>query len=195
MILNTDDKDRETSHLSKIIAEAATQSVPQKLNRIQPPKLPTHITNLINKKNKLRALWQTHRTRGLKAVLNRYYTFAHHQLTVWRNTQGENKLKSLDLKDNSFWKVTKFFNTQNQQTGAPLTSANSAAYTDEDKAEVLATHYTNIHASTLNNGNPSFVTQINASTNKLLKSHTRLVTAPPSIKLVFPKKLSPSFGN
>jgi len=149
-INTTDDIDEAITTLTTAITQAMNRH--SKLVKITDAKdkLPQDILDKIKRRNSLRKKYQ--RTQNIQ--FKRQYTdlcneirtdITHHRTQQWKNT-----LQSLNVQDNSLWKLTK--RLKNTKTPIPTLQYNNTTYnTPKDKANILAQTYEKIHDLDLTN--------------------------------------------
>jgi hypothetical protein len=71
------------------------------------PPIPAGIQDEMRTKNRLRGRWQVTSNLALKTEVNRLKRSVTRRLNEWRNGQWVVTLQSLDLEDQSLWKMTK----------------------------------------------------------------------------------------
>jgi hypothetical protein len=101
--------DTWVENFSGAVLEALAASTPKRRPRVnQRPPVPAGIRDEIRLKNLLRRQWQVTRDPILKAEVNRLQRTVTRQLNEWRNDHWSATLESLDLEDQSLWRMTKW---------------------------------------------------------------------------------------
>lgn len=132
------DIDRYLAMLTDCITSALSQSTPPaKASRNADFDLPMHIVKSIQAKNKVRKLWQRYRLPSLKTNLNSMVKGVKDMIRDHYNTKWESKLKSLEVKDQSLWQMTKRL-LRIPSKSPPLHGIHGLAYSNQDKANALA---------------------------------------------------------
>ncbi|CAK9813771.1 Histone-lysine N-methyltransferase SETMAR [Anthophora plagiata] len=72
----------------------------------------------------------------MKPLANKYTSLIQHKVTERKKAQWDSKLRRFNFKDNSFWKLIKFFNRQKHRITLTLILNNTTAYTDKNKHNV-----------------------------------------------------------
>ena len=85
----------------------------------------------------MRRQWQVTRDHAIKAEVNPLQRSVTHHLNEWRNEQWSATLESLDLEDQSLWKITKRV-MRVPTLSPPLVTQGGLTVSDSEKAEALA---------------------------------------------------------
>lgn len=129
------------TEFTKILELAAFASSPTTTNSF--PKhnqIPHDISSLINIKHKIRHLWQIHRTRNLKRLLNQLIRATKYHLDKFRISSYQRYLASLSPSDRTLWSASKrLLGTENNIP--PLSNNNSTVTLNESKAEIFADYF------------------------------------------------------
>lgn len=86
--------------------------IPTKTSHQVQDKLPDQIINLISIRNKIRKKWQRTRLVKYKIDLNKRTNVIKAKIAEFRNNNWTNKLKKLNVNDNSLWRMTKIFKNE-----------------------------------------------------------------------------------
>lgn len=113
-------------------------------------ELPEDIINKIKQRNRTRRIWQKTRDPVHKISYKRQTETIREEITAYRNTIWTQKLSKINIYDKSLWKTTKIFRRKLQLIPT-LEVNNSEAFTDKDKAEMIATQYEEVHSIDLTN--------------------------------------------
>jgi hypothetical protein len=125
-------------NFSGAILEALAASTPKRRPCADPrPPVRAGIQDEIRLKNRLRGQWQVTRDPILKAEVNRLQRSVICQLNEWRNDQWSATLESLDLEDQSLWRMTKRM-MRVPTPSPPLVTRGEIAVSDSEKAEAFA---------------------------------------------------------
>lgn len=142
---NPNDIDTAVEDFTKILILATNISIspPQNPNKCSSTKnsIPTHITKLINYKNKVRRIWQRNREPHIKTILNKLVRTIKVNLDDHRITRYQTFLASLSPSDKTLWTTTKKL-LQEEIIIPPLTTVTGPpSICNQEKAETLATHF------------------------------------------------------
>jgi hypothetical protein len=99
--------------------------------------IPQHIVELIRAKNRARKIARRTGYPIDRTTANRLQFEVKQALSDFRNEQWERKLDSLNVEDNSIWKMVKLLRN-NRKPLPPIHGAHGMVYTDEEKAEAFA---------------------------------------------------------
>jgi hypothetical protein len=95
-------------NFSDAILKALAASTPKCRTRANPrPPIPVGIQDDIRLKNRLRRQWQVTRDPTLRTEVNCLQRSVTRRLNEWRNDQWSATLESLDLEDQSLWRMAK----------------------------------------------------------------------------------------
>lgn len=112
--------------------------------------LPTRILDLISEKRRARKRWQRTRAQQDKQILDRLTRDVRQELNTHTNRQWTNKLSKLSYKDGSLWKMTKAL--KNSRKPMPTLNQDDCTYiTDQEKADVIASTFQEVHKLDLTN--------------------------------------------
>lgn len=132
------DVDKHMNQLTSIISSALEESTPPLiLQRNIEYDLPPFILKAIAAKNMVRKLWQRHKQRNVKTLLNNLVTGIKRMVAEHRNDQWSKKIGGLNIKDHSLWQLTKRLMKITTKT-PPLHGVRGLAYSSQDKANALA---------------------------------------------------------
>ncbi|CAL7937375.1 unnamed protein product [Xylocopa violacea] len=148
---NSQELENAVNNLTSSIQNAMSKTIRKVKANNYTDKLPSDITELIKKKNKIRKIWQNTRQIHIKKHFTNLTNIIKRKITQYRYVKWENKLKNFKPKDNSLWKMTKMFKRPFKPIPT-LQDNNTSAFTDKEKAETLADHFFKAYTlNTLNN--------------------------------------------
>jgi exonuclease III len=136
-IKTTQDLDSHVTRFTKVIQTAMHNNIPLNKPRTYNTVLPKAILDDIKLKDNCRKLYLKVRQPALKKVVNRLTKQIKTDVTQHNHTQWENKVSQINPQDRSLWKLSGAL-TRKAIAIPPLTGVNGIAYTDSDKANVLA---------------------------------------------------------
>jgi Reverse transcriptase (RNA-dependent DNA polymerase)/Endonuclease-reverse transcriptase len=132
------DIDRCINLFTNSILSALARSTPQpRAQRNTEFDLPLHIVKSIKAKNRVRKLWQRFKLPSLKTNLNSMVTGIKEMIKQHVNNRWEKRVSSLQLKDESIWRLTKQL-LRIPSKSPPLHGVHGLAYSNKDKANALA---------------------------------------------------------
>ena len=137
---------------------------------------PLHIKDLIRTKNRIRRLWQRHRDPQDKVELNRIQNRIKTALRDHIQQDWSNYLSSLDPEDGSLFRATKRCKRANFNI-PPLKIFDTVAYSDNSKAEFLASTYENQFQNNPSK-DPNFDEFVHSSVEELLAAPPNHPIAP-----------------
>jgi hypothetical protein len=112
--------------------------------------IPDEITRLMSERNKTRKVFQRTSASEDKNKLIELNEKIKNHLQHHKNETWNKKLKNLNPRDNSLWKVAKSLR-KNKKAMTPLQLDNGEeAITDKEKAEALASYFQSIHQEETN---------------------------------------------
>ncbi|KAK2578341.1 hypothetical protein KPH14_002065, partial [Odynerus spinipes] len=162
--------EQEVHKLTSKIQNATRKAIPTKEIKTFQNELPLYILQMIKDRNKTRRIWQKHRIDTLKQKMNKQTTEIRKAIRENINSKWEQKLSKLNPKDNSIWKMTRTFKTETQPIPT-LIKTDREAMTDNEKAEMLADKFENVHTIDRTN-NTVEQTQITNTVIEYLKDET-----------------------
>jgi hypothetical protein len=108
-------------------------------------QIPDDITQLMKERNKIRKIYQRTGASEDKNLMTKHNEEIKSRLEIHKRKFWNNKLKKLNTKDNSLWKMAKSLK-KNRNELPPLQLVNGdEAVTDKEKAEALVSHFQSIH--------------------------------------------------
>ena len=129
--------DNLVEYFFRAVLGALAASTHKRRPRADPrPLIPAGIQVEIRMKNRLRRQWQVTRDPTLRAEFNRLQRSVTRRLNDPRNGQWIGTLESLDPKDQSLWRVTKWLITVS--TPSPPGHPGWESLSDSEKADALA---------------------------------------------------------
>lgn len=167
---STADINKAVDSLTKVIQEACKISIPKIKNKINTDVLDEDTITLIKIRNNLRRKFQRNKNPAAKCKLNRLSKLIKRNISIYRNTQWEKRLRKLTPKDNSLWKLSKYFTRKSDNKIPSLQSPNKNAITNKEKANLLADHFESVHWLTEDFGESNFnknIKNISRSVNNL----------------------------
>jgi reverse transcriptase-like protein/endonuclease/exonuclease/phosphatase family protein len=102
--------------------------------------LPPHIRDLITQRNRAKRLYQRTHYPPHKRAVNNLNAQIKTLLRELYNARWEDKIRSLDVEDQSLWRMSKSLRNK-RPTPAPIHGTQGLVFTDEDKAEAFADTY------------------------------------------------------
>jgi hypothetical protein len=145
--------DNMISELNSSINNAIENAVPkiENINHIQ-FKMPSHIEEIIKKRNIVKRRWQRTRAPIYKAQLNHFNFVIKTELTKIRNAKWNSMLKRFKKGSKPFWKICKVIKNKNQFI-PPLVKSGERIVTQTEKANALAEHFAEKHNLTQSRNN------------------------------------------
>jgi hypothetical protein len=129
--------DTFVENFSGAVLKALAASTPKYRPRADSrPPIPAGNQDEISLKNRLRRQWQVTRDPALKVEVNRLQSSVTRRLNEWRKDQWSATLESLDLEDQSLWRITKWM--MRVLKPSPPIPTGGIALSDSEKAEALA---------------------------------------------------------
>lgn len=149
-ISSTDCIDTEIANLTKAIKLATISSIPVvKNNHINKNSLPQHILDIIKTKNRLMNSWRKNRLPKLKSVINALINEIKIKIQLHKNDSWESKLKSLTVKNNSLWQMSRAL--KNKTSAIPPLQhsiTQELVYDKVEKANLMAETFAKAHLLT-----------------------------------------------
>ena len=130
--------------LTEKIQAAMRSSIPLHVNKAKNP-LTAETRKMITTRNRLRKRYQSTRFRSYKVQQNRLRNKIRTAIVKSKNLSWEQRLKKLSPRDNSLWKLTKFFTKGRERTIPALHGPRGIVFTDREKANVLADQFERVH--------------------------------------------------
>ena len=148
-ILTQTDIDNSISNLVKMIQNASNKSIPLAPgNAGKHYMLPPDIKALIKTRNNLRKMYQRTYSEEIRKIKNKLSNVITKKLVNFNNNNWNKKLNSLNIKDNSLWKMAKCFTKTTVTTIPALQGQDGLVYNDLEKSNLLAAHYEKVHNMT-----------------------------------------------
>ena len=143
------DLDIEIAKITENIQKARDEIAKKFTLKPQEDRIPQTILNKIRIKNGLRRQWQRHRRTEDRNRLNELQNEIRTDIQRYKNLVWTNKLRNLNVRDNSLWKMTSQLR-KNYITVTTLenTTDQTYAYSDKDKAKLLAEHFERVYVCT-----------------------------------------------
>lgn len=146
-INNTNQIDQLIDHLTNTTNQAAKLSIP--LNKsntaYKSNKLPSHIVEIIKRKNRLTNRWRKTRCPQLKTIINHLIHEIRNLIIEHRNLDWEIKLKSLNTRDNSLWHLNKALKNRNSHIPALDNAQKIPVYDETEKSDLIADVFAQSH--------------------------------------------------
>lgn len=143
-INTTEQLEAEVQKLTQNIQNSINNTIPIKTHKQIQDRFPPEIIQKITERNRTRKKWQITRNGIYKENMQEQTKEIRKLIHKHRNETWERKLKKINPRDNTIWKMTKIF--KNEYIPIPTLEQNSVeAYTDTQKANMLAKHYEQIH--------------------------------------------------
>lgn len=147
------------------ISESINLSVPKKSPSDQKKKLPQHILNTIKLRNRLRRQWQRNRIPRLNIEVKLLNNTIKTEIFMFRNSEWNLKLQSLDKNSRPFWNIAKALKKKNSFVPA-FQNNHNICITNTDKANALANTFYDNHSVFNRVGSPQFENTVqNSITN------------------------------
>lgn len=139
-INDTNDVDNAAKNLTNTLRHAlnSATSHPPKVTSYN--KFPHELHDKIKLKNYVRKLWSRTKDPALKIYLNTLVNEIKREVKKFRNDKWENFISNLAPSDHSLWDYLKKVKNPFTPT-PPLSTGQTTAHTDVDKAEALAAHF------------------------------------------------------
>ena len=112
-------------------------------------KFSSNVQNLIKHRNHFRKLYQRTLDSAHKSAFNQLNRMIKRAITTERQNDYKTKLGNLTFKDNSLFRQCKSLKSKKCYI-PPLTSSNNTAYSDKDKADLLAESFKSVHEISTN---------------------------------------------
>lgn len=162
-IENTEILEEEVAKFTINIQDAIKSSIKiRKVKTTPEDDLPRTARDKIKQRNRIRKLWQRNRDPNLRPAINRLTKEIRETINTHKNQKWRDKLESLNPQDSSLWKITK--QLKNKYSPIPaLNETGKVAFTDEDKAEMLADQFEKVHRIELDRNTPeqqAIITQV-----------------------------------
>lgn len=141
--------DTSISSLTDIITDGIEQAVPKHKKNIQRYKFSSRIEMLVKNRNYFRRLYQRTGLAAYKSCTNQLNRQIRREIWEEKKELLNAKLGSLTYADNSLFRVSKSLKHRKSLI-PPLEMNDFRAYTDADKAEMLASTYLEVHQSSAN---------------------------------------------
>lgn len=152
IINNNIELEHQFVHFIKLIKKAIKNSVPKETTEHYKNKVPNEILKLIHIKNKFRKIAQKYRNAKNVTQYKIAQNIVNNKLNEWRNNNWNKTLSKLTPQRGNLWKIKKIFTKTCTNIPPLVKQPNQIAYSDQDKAELLADNFENIHNSTLSMG-------------------------------------------
>ena len=151
------------------------------------------IKKLILEKNRTRKLFQKNRNPDLKIRKNQLTNEIRFKIREIKNSNWKTRLEKCSTKDNSIWKLTKYFTNK---TDSKIPNLLGNVTKNSDKVNLIADQFEKVHKLTENFSSPEHREKIKNKYKKILKksfSHNEIQYISPreiitAIKSTRPKK-------
>lgn len=144
---------------SEHIVNSANNCIPKVPIKSKCIKLPAHILELIRIRNMHRRNWQRYRQPIFRIQMSKTNKLINKSSQAFRNAEWNNKLRSLDKSAKPFWNIVKIVKNKNRQIPC-LKNGLTTLYTDSEKAESLASNFSENHAVSQHLGDASTETLV-----------------------------------
>lgn len=142
-IKSINDIDNIINTLTKNIQTAIAHSIP-KIKGSNKDNIPEFITNMIKLRNSTNRKYQRTRNTIYKTRKNQLTHEIRWEINKYHNTNLENKLKTLNTKDNTLWNAIKM-KKYKDNTIPTLHGPNGLVSSNEEKAETIADIFERVH--------------------------------------------------
>lgn len=159
-IASKKDIDDLIKKLNDCIFSAADIAIPKKAIKPHFYKIPKNIQKLIKIKNYLRKKCKATTFKSLKPCVNKLNSLIPKLINIDKNKKWTLFLGTLSPKDNSLWKVNKYFTKQKNDSTPPLVTKQSIAFSSLQKAEALADNFESVHKQNLNLSSTYYTNQV-----------------------------------
>lgn len=179
---SSDSIDHAVSDLTQIILAAGNLAIPKVLYKPFTIPLSPDIKLLISTKNRLRKHWQKTKDRSCKTLINSLNREIQALTLSLKNNSWSKKLQSLTPSDNSLWRTVKSIRNKTSPI-PPLDSSNGKAFSDSDKANVLADSFSKSFSLPQDNPDPNIESAVSKTIGLLpIKS--------PPVTIIHPSEIS-----
>lgn len=170
-VTNTTQIDDMVSNLTNSISEAQNVAVP-----LVPPgryevQLTPFLQFLITLRRTYRREWQRTRDPMIKTEVNALTSQIRQGIQDLRNEKWSHRLQELPVDDNkkSLWKIARYLKNKNR--GVPALEENDTLLlTSEEKAESLASKFSEFHDNPLGPNNPSFTNRVQSTVSAFMSN-------------------------
>lgn len=139
------------SNITYIINQCMKNCIPCK-KEAHLQEIPDNIRQLIRNRNNIRRKWQRSRDQHLKRMLNSLNILIKTEIDNHKNEIIKKKIKGLSNRDNSLWKKLRQIKQKNSQV-SELKINNKLITRDEEKANIIAARFEEVHRQTENLSN------------------------------------------
>lgn len=177
-ITNIHDIEKLAISFEQHILNSAKKSIPVINYQQKARRLPSYLVILISIKNKVKRAYYKHRYSWLKRTLRKYVSLISKLLIFHNNSEWNHSLSKATPQDGSLYRFAKNIKSQSRFIPPILklcdldpkdAPPNYFAYSDIDKANVLATHFGKVHARNNDLGVPSFTKAVIKNNKTFLK--------------------------
>ncbi|KAL4130642.1 hypothetical protein QTP88_008059 [Uroleucon formosanum] len=157
-------------------------------------QIPNEILVEIASKNRIRRTWQQTRDPATKRQFNGKIKFIRTHLQTHRQDEWDEFLNSLNINDNSIFKLNKKLLNKTPATH-PLSGPNSLLYNAKDKAELFASTYENQFTE---NPGPSIPAVVNFAQSIRIAPSPDYLTSPDTVQKIIknlPKRKAPGIDH
>lgn len=192
-ISSREDIDRLLKQLNNHILSAVEISTPKSVLKPQHYKIPYNIQKLIKLKNYLRKKSKLTKYKSLKVCVNKLNSIIPKLINVDKNQKWASFLGSLSPKDNSLWRVSKYFAKNNSNNAMPpLIISQNTAFSSSHKADALADNFESVHKQNINLSSVYYTNQVHKTikqtfVNNIVKHSNCDLTSPKEVKLIIKK--------
>lgn len=192
-ILTVEDIDNLLMKLNNEITIAVKKSTPRKEIKPFNYKIPANISKLIKIKNFLRKKSKIIKYKALKVCINKLNNVIPKLINLDKNNKWSKFLSSLSPKDNSLWRINKYFTkSNNSNIMPPLTVNQKTVFSSAQKAELLADNFENVHKQNINLSSVYYTNQVHKEIRKVFSGnivrHSNCdLTSPSEVKEIIKK--------
>ncbi|CAD6221967.1 GSCOCG00011676001-RA-CDS, partial [Cotesia congregata] len=149
-IKTKDELDQEVLKFTNDIRCSMDENIKKTTFKELRDKLPETILQMIKQRNHHRKIWQRSRQKKDKEKVTRLTHQIRTSIINYRNNEWSTKLEKLNPRDNSLWRMTKILKMEDN-TIPTLVKNGAQAFTDCDKANLLADQLEQVHNIDLEN--------------------------------------------
>lgn len=132
--------DHTVESLTNTIINAASASIPKKKVEFKIDKLPNHLRELIQTKNKVRKEWHKNRDPVSRGKWNKLCKEVKCEIAQWRQQIWKDRISKLTTQDNSIWQFVRKLKGKKAAIG-PFTTSQGFEHCPLKKANLLADNY------------------------------------------------------
>lgn len=175
-------------HLNLVLNEAIESSIPKEVPKTPETVYPKYIINLIKIKNKFRKGWQKTRFPIYRKIERKLTKAIKYYLKCYVNSLWYKRLESLKKNDASLWKIAKMYR-QARTAIPPITNGDKVAYSNTEKANLLADTFLRLQFCTNNFTYKHHSKKVESAVIHFIDSHQTPITLPPT-EVVTPTEIA-----